>query len=92
MNVLDNASIKKEVTESKNTLQSHLLYPINWFAYPYGKGAFDSRVSSIVQQAGYVGAFGTNNGSTQSTDYMFRLPRIRVGGSDTLASFAAKIP
>lgn len=89
---LDNKSIKTEVTESKDILQSNLGYPINWFAYPYGAGAFDSRVSNIVRQAGYIGAFGTNYGANQNTDYMFRLPRVRVNGSDNVSSFASKLP
>ena len=82
--------ITQEVTESKNTLQQHLGYPINWIAYPYGK--VNETVARIVQQGGYAGAFGTNRGTFQSTDRLYTLPRIRIGGSDTLGSFAAKIP
>lgn len=89
---LNTPSVVKELADSKTALESHLGYPVNWFAYPYGAGAFDSRVSSLVQKTGYLGAFGTNPGSTQSIDYRFRLPRIRVNGGETLVSFAASLP
>lgn len=87
---LPNGRIKSEVTESKNVLQQHLGVNINWLAYPYG--SVDNRVINIVKQAGYAGAFGTNNGSYQSTDYLFTLPRVRVGGSESVSAFAATLP
>lgn len=83
-------AVKQEVTQSKNDLQAHLGYVINWLAYPYG--SVNPSVASITQQAGYVGAFGTNFGSYLSPNAMFTLPRVRVGGGDTVATFAAKLP
>lgn len=87
---VSNERIRQELTDSKNALQAHLGYPINWIAYPYGK--VNANVASITQQTGYVGAFGTNHGKYQSTNSMFTLPRIRIGGSDTVSSFAGKLP
>lgn len=87
---LEANQIKREVSESKSILASHLGYPVNWFAYPYGN--VNEKVANIVAQTGYVGAFGTNRGTFQSTDKMFALPRIRIGGSDTVDSFASKLP
>ncbi len=82
--------VKKELTDSKEDLQSHLGYLINWMAYPYGN--VNSQVASLARDTGYIGAFGTNYGDYQSTDYLFTLPRIRIGGSDSVSSFAAKLP
>jgi len=65
-------------------------YQVNWIAYPYGN--VNETVANIAQQTGYVGAFGTNHGMYQSTNSMFTLPRIRIGGSDTIGSFAGKLP
>jgi len=87
---LSAANIRAEVTDSKNTLQAHLGYQVNWLAYPYGN--VNGTVASITQQAGYIGAFGTNYGTYQSTDRMFTEPRVRIGGGDIISSFAAKIP
>ena len=87
---LAQSGVQSEVAESKNTLQSHLGYTVNWLAYPYGN--VNNIVASTTQQAGYVGAFGTNRGTYLSTDRMFTLPRVRIGGSDTITSLAAKLP
>jgi peptidoglycan/xylan/chitin deacetylase (PgdA/CDA1 family) len=87
---LSQTAILSELTASKNILQAHLGYSINWFAYPYGN--VNATVASITKQAGYVGAFGTNYGTFQSTDSRFTEPRVRIGGGDTITSFAAKIP
>lgn len=82
--------IRQELKDSKNTLQAHLRYPVNWVAYPYGN--VNGNVASIAQQTGYVGALGTNGGRYQSANNMFTLPRVRIGGSDTVGSFAEKLP
>jgi len=82
--------ISQELSDSKNVLQSHVGYLINWIAYPYGY--VNQTVANLVPKAGYVGAFGTNRGTFQSTDAMFTLPRVRIGGGDSMPSFAAKLP
>lgn len=82
--------IRYEVSESKNILGSHLGYPINWFAYPYGN--VNNQVIKVLQQAGYMGAFGTNLGTSQLKSALFTLPRIRIGGGDSVSSFASKLP
>lgn len=87
---LDVERIKKEVGDSKNILQGHLGYQINWFAYPYGN--VNAKVADIVKQSGYLGAFGTNNGIYHDTEVMYTLPRVRIGGGDSVQSFAAKLP
>lgn len=87
---LDKNSIGKEVAESKNTLETHLDYRVNWLAYPYGN--VNDKVVKLVRQAGYIGAFGTNHGTYHDTEAMYTLPRIRIGGSDNVETFAAKLP
>lgn len=82
--------IRQELTDSKNALQTHLGYPVNWIAYPYGN--VNANVATITQQIGYIGAFGTNRGTYESPNNMFTLPRVRIGGSDTVSSFAGKLP
>lgn len=80
----------QEITASKNALRDNLGYPINWLAYPLGN--VDTRVARLTQKAGYVGAFGTNLGSYLSRSAMFTLPRVRIGGGDTAASLAKRLP
>ncbi len=52
---LAQSGVQSEVADSKNALQSHLGYTVNWLAYPYGN--VNNIVASTTQQAGYVGAF-----------------------------------
>ena len=87
---VSDANIQKELTDSKNVLEKETRGPIYWFAYPYGN--VDARVSTWVEKTGYTGAFGTNDGTFQSSSQIFTLPRVRVGGGDSLNSFAAKLP
>lgn len=87
---LSDAAVRQELAESKKALEEHLGYPVNWLAYPYGN--VNDRVAGLTRAAGFVGAFGTNLGTFQSTDAMFTLPRIRIGGGDSVGSFAAKLP
>lgn len=82
--------LQSELKDSKEELMKRLGVPINWIAYPYGD--VNTFVSSTTRQAGYTGAFGTNFGTFQSSDVMFTLPRVRIGGGDSVASFAQKLP
>lgn len=82
-------TLMTELTESKHTLSSHVGYNINWLAYPYGQ--FNDQVITATQKAGYLGAFSTLPGTYQSTDKLFTLPRIRVGGGMGVSSLAARL-
>lgn len=82
--------VRYELSQSKLDLQNHLNSPVNWMAYPYGN--VNWRVVALVKQAHYIGAFGTNFGTYQSTNYMYTLPRVRVSGGETLYQFAQNLP
>ncbi len=88
---IPDALIKTEVTQSKKDLESHLGKTIDWIAYPYG--SVDDGVKKLTKQAGYFGAFGTDFGSFQDTDYpgKFTLPRVRVSGGDSGPSVVKRI-
>lgn len=82
--------IMYELTKSKKDLETHLGHEIRWIAYPYGN--VDAHVMNLVPKAGYKDAFGTNSGTYQSESILYTLPRIRIGGGDSVESFAAKLP
>ncbi len=86
---LDEAQLRYEITESKRVLEAELGKPVNWFAYPYGASNF--RTWQAVKEANFVGAVGTWSGMTESEGNLFDMPRIRMGGTITIAEFAAKI-
>lgn len=87
---LDNVSIAKELRDSKNVLQRYTGQTVNWLAYPYG--SVNQKVANLVSQTGYIGALSTYNGLIQNTNRIFTLPRVRINGGESLASFASKLP
>ena len=54
--------IKHELTHSKKVIEEHLGHPINAFAYPYGSGAYRSKIRAQVLAAGYQYDFSTRPG------------------------------
>ncbi len=77
-----------EIDGGKAALEHLLGHPVLDFAYPYG--GFDSAVVQLVRAAGFRDAVTTMGGDTQTLLGAFVLPRTRIGGSLTLASFAAR--
>jgi peptidoglycan/xylan/chitin deacetylase (PgdA/CDA1 family) len=57
-----------------------------FFCYP--SGYYDDNTIRELQEAGYVAAFTTSDGTFAYTDDMMRLRRVRMHGSTTLAQFA----
>lgn len=69
--------LKSEVLESKEVLERHVGYPVNWFCYPYG--SFDGRVVNAVKKAGFIGSIATLTGVWQYQSRFFYIPRLRTG-------------
>jgi peptidoglycan/xylan/chitin deacetylase (PgdA/CDA1 family) len=82
------AAARSEILADRATLQRLLGVPILDFAYPYGD--FDATVVSIVAAAGFRDAVTVEPGRTELLSQPYTMPRIRVGGGDTVWSFAAK--
>lgn len=71
------AKLKKEVSESKKTLERISNQPVISFCYPAGK--FSEEVVEIIKSTGYKLAVTTNPSGQFSTDKPFELPRYRTG-------------
>jgi peptidoglycan/xylan/chitin deacetylase (PgdA/CDA1 family) len=80
--------LQHEVAGSRAALRRMFHVPVDFFCYPSGR--LDDRVVAAVQAAGYVGATTTAPGLARPTD-MFRLARVRVDRSDSVAGLAAKL-
>lgn len=87
---LTDEQVMKELVESKKDLEKHLGIPVNWLAYPFGN--VNEHVASFSPKAGYIGAFGTQLGTFQSTQEIFTLPRVRIGGGDSPESMGSRLP
>ena len=64
---------RRELFESKATLESQLGHPIPFFAYPVGKE--DATTLDIAQKAGYTMAFTMHNGPVEESPGMLTLNR-----------------
>ncbi len=80
---------KREIFDSKKTLEEGLGKKIYFFAYPYGD--LNPAVMDLVRSAGYKLAFGTKVGTTMKRSEMLQLERISITGSDSLEQFIKKV-
>lgn len=80
-------ALLKQLTDSKNILQSQTGYPVNFIAYPYG--ASNALVQSAAKKAGYVGGLGTWYGKALGGG--INMPRIKVSGFWSIKEFAERL-
>ncbi|OGL46399.1 MAG: hypothetical protein A2W05_10265 [Candidatus Schekmanbacteria bacterium RBG_16_38_10] len=86
---LNSDEAKREVGESKKSLEDRLGMPINHFAYPYGD--LNQPIVDMVKDAGYVTACSVRAGFNMKNTDPFILKRIGVFGEDSLWRFALKV-
>lgn len=86
---LSHRAVRLELLRSKTTLEQGLGCAVDALAYPYGESS--PWIRYVAARAGYRYAVTCEEGTAQSADSLFALPRIEVEGSDDLVSFAAKI-
>lgn len=80
---------KREIEESKKSLEDRIGMPINHFAYPYGD--LNQPVADMVKDAGYVTACSVMTGFNKKDTDPFILKRIGIFGEDSLWRFALKV-
>ncbi len=89
LTLIDDASLKTELVDSRKLLQQKFSIPVNFFCYPAGKN--DARVRAAVEAAGYKGATTVDSGVASKSDNPYELPRIRVNGTDSPQTVAGRI-
>jgi len=82
------AFAQQQIDIAHQQLQQLLGTPVPDFAYPYG--SYDPAVEQLVKQDGFADAVTTDEGAELFLSQPYAWPRYRVGGSDTLVSFAHK--
>jgi peptidoglycan/xylan/chitin deacetylase (PgdA/CDA1 family) len=75
-----------EILGPMQTIEAHTGIRPLFFCYPGGE--FDQAVVDELRDLNVVAAFTTNDGTYDTTDGMLRLPRVRMRGTTTIASFA----
>ncbi|MGN6561191.1 MAG: polysaccharide deacetylase family protein [Thermomicrobiales bacterium] len=79
-----------EIVGSKSILEQGLGHPISAFCYPSGK--YTANVVAQVKKAGYSTATTVEYGVKQNIQTPYTMPRVRVNGPDSLATWIGKLP
>lgn len=79
--------VLKQMVDSKNIIQSHTGYPVNFIAYPFG--ASNASVQQAAKAAGFSGGLGTWFGKAYGGS--MNMPRIRVSGFWNIKEFASRL-
>ena len=80
---------RREIRESKRTIEEALGTPVHFFCYP--RGDFNDAVKRIVKEEGYLAACTTLPGLNDWTTDLFALRRTYVSRRDTAREFAKKV-
>jgi peptidoglycan/xylan/chitin deacetylase (PgdA/CDA1 family) len=90
---LDQDLQRRELTASKQILQSRVGHDIKAFAYPYGwPGTYSSVTKAMVAETGYSVAFASREGINQSeTLDPWEISRLGVGAGDSAILLRARM-
>lgn len=86
---LDTADVRREVFDSKATLQDLLGQDVPDFCYPYGQ--YDERARHFVEEAGYQTGLTCIRGAANTADNSFEIPRKAISYGDNVLGFAWKL-
>ncbi|MBN1889649.1 MAG: polysaccharide deacetylase family protein [Thermoflexales bacterium] len=78
-----------QILGGKQSLEAHTGQPVHWFAYPSGR--YEAAIIRVLKSADFWGAVTTQHAYTHTTSGLFELPRVRIRGADSLASFIGKV-
>lgn len=85
LTTLSDEALAYELNASRSQLETIAGRPIEFFAYPYG--AWNHRVVSAVQAAGYRGAVAAWGGRGWTPDLTWIEPRVEIAGYLSLGEF-----
>ncbi|HFB52094.1 MAG TPA: polysaccharide deacetylase family protein [Anaerolineae bacterium] len=78
-----------EILGSKEAIEARIGEPVRVFVYPSGE--YTPLTEKVVASANYWAALTTAYGAEETFATRFELPRIRMRGTDTIETFAAKL-
>jgi peptidoglycan/xylan/chitin deacetylase (PgdA/CDA1 family) len=73
----------------REAIEHHTGRTPHFFCYPSGQR--DTNVIRVLESAGYQAAVTTEWGQTYTRENLFEMPRLRMHGGESLASFIAKL-
>ncbi len=86
---IDTATARQEIEGARAELEAMTGRAVTHFCYPYGE--FNGEHTEFARQAGYTTATTTERGRCDSSADLFRLPRVPVVRTTTLAALWMKI-
>jgi peptidoglycan/xylan/chitin deacetylase (PgdA/CDA1 family) len=86
---LDDKDIKNNLVRSKEFLENLLRQPITHFSYPNGNT--NNRVTALCRESGYEYCYTATSGLVKSNTNLMEIPRISVGGYDSIQILFWKI-
>ncbi|MFZ7103051.1 MAG: polysaccharide deacetylase family protein [Peptococcaceae bacterium] len=86
---LDTEGQRKEILDSKTTLEEITNKSVNFLCYPSGR--YNQAVISETEKSGYLGAVTTQMGNSTYQQDPYQWKRIRINYSDGLKGFINKI-
>jgi peptidoglycan/xylan/chitin deacetylase (PgdA/CDA1 family) len=87
---LTDEQIRYELTEAKHDIEQRLGKEVEFLAYP--TGAYNLHIASLVQEAGYKGAFTVRYGNMDRSANFYAIERVPIfHTSDTFASFLERL-
>ncbi len=89
MNKQDKATLRQEVTISKQEIEQNLGKPVDSFAFPYG--LYNKMVLDTLTEAGYKMGFSVHSGLLYPGSQKLRLPRIEINNMDSMETFRTKV-
>jgi peptidoglycan/xylan/chitin deacetylase (PgdA/CDA1 family) len=87
--VLPPAAARRELVESRKTIEGWTGRPVAFFAYPAGRHS--EAVERLLDELGYRGALTTHPGFVTADSRPFTLERVRITHDDTAGLFAHKL-
>ena len=91
LSLLDESDVRREMAESKQSIENHLGVPVEFFSYPYGQTTdFTKKTVVSARESGYRAACSTRFGRTNRRDDLYRLFRVEIEPVDTMDSFRRK--
>jgi len=85
LTVIDIETVRKEVEQSKKSLELFLNAPVQSFAYPFG--LVNDQVKELVRDSGYSFACAAYSGPPIFTDDLFEIRRIKVSNTSARLFF-----
>lgn len=83
------AALERELVQSRRTLEEVTGRAVTTLSYP--SGAYNEQVVAAARQAGYASAVTTRNGGVQSGARPLEMTRVRIQGTEQIATFKWKI-